>query len=138
MHEADFLCSQLASHGIDTSIPDQGTIGVFPLYGSALGGIRIQVNEADYEKATAILREMAMASEERKSSCPKCGSTNVQYKRQSWFFAALVVLFVGIPLLWLKKEFQCHSCGHRWEEDPVNEKAIEVAQGNASDASQRR
>jgi hypothetical protein len=128
MYQADSLCVQLASHGIEASIPDQGAMSALPLHGSALGGIRVQVDEEDFEKARDILRGISAVFAEQKPSCPKCGSLQVEYKRQSWFVAALVVILVGIPLLWLKKKFQCHSCGHRWEEDPVKEETTEAEQ----------
>ena len=128
MYQADSLCVQLASHGIEASIPDQGAMSALPLHGSALGGIRVQVDEEDFEKARDILRGISAVSAEQKTSCPKCGSLQVEYKRQSWFVAGLVVILVGIPLLWLKKKFQCHSCGHRWEEDPVKEETTEAEQ----------
>jgi hypothetical protein len=118
MYQADLLCARLASCGIEASIPDRGTMSVLPLHGSALGGIRVQVDDTDFEKARDILRDLSAVSEEQKPACPMCGSLQVACKRESWLLAALVILFVGIPLLWLTKKFQCNSCGHRWDEDP--------------------
>ena len=116
MHEADFLCAKLASCGIEASIPDQSTMTVLPLYGSALGGIRIQVEESDLEKAREFMRDMIDEAKTQELRCPKCDSATVDYERVSWRFAAVIVLLIGIPLLWLKKKFTCRSCGHRWRE----------------------
>ncbi len=126
MHQADFLCAQLASYGIEASIPDQGTMSALPLHGNAIGGIRVQVDDRDFEKASEILSELSSVAEGSKTVCPKCGSMQVEYKRQAWFLAALVVLFVGIPLLWLKMKFLCHSCGHQWVEDPIGKETIDA------------
>ncbi len=115
MPEADFLCVQLASCGIEAYIPDQYTASVLPLHGSALGGIRIQVEESDLERATAVLRDLSDVTETEKTKCPECDSDKIESKRVSWQFAVIIVLLVGIPLLWLRKEFTCCSCGHRFQ-----------------------
>lgn len=45
--EADALCLQLEAFGIKTYMPDQGTVAVNPMYATAIGGIRIQIDEGD-------------------------------------------------------------------------------------------
>ena len=116
MHEADLLCAQLASCGIDAEVPDQNTATVLPLYGGALGGIRIQVKESDLERAREVMREMVHVPEKQDLKCPACRSAKVDYGRVAWPFYALVVLLFGIPLLWLRKKYTCLSCGHHWKE----------------------
>ena len=56
MHEADLLCMKLAASGIKTFIPDQNTMLIQPCYASALGGIRIQVDENDFARAGEVLK----------------------------------------------------------------------------------
>ena len=116
MHEADLLCAQLASYGIEAYVPDQNTATVLPLYGGALGGIRIQVKEADLEKAREVMRDMAAVTEKNEVKCPACQSAKVCYQRASWPFFAVIILLFGVPLLWLSKKYTCRSCGHRWKE----------------------
>lgn len=118
--EADLLCSQLATYGIKTNIPDQSTAGVIPLLGNAMGGIRIQVDAEDFDRAVSALREIQSTSTDNKETfCPKCGSSEVKYKRESWVFFACIIIFMGIPLFWLRKKFHCYSCGFNWCEDPL-------------------
>ncbi|MDD2600664.1 MAG: DUF2007 domain-containing protein [Kiritimatiellae bacterium] len=126
MSEADLLCSRLATYGIKTNIPDQSTASVLPLLGNAMGGIRIQVNDEDFDKAVSTLREIQSTStDNKKTFCPKCGSSKVKYRRESWMFFACLIIFMGIPLLWLKKKFHCNSCGFNWCEDPLGKKESE-------------
>lgn len=86
IHEADLLCLRLAENGIQAFIPDQHLATIQPLYSNAMGGIRIQVSEADLEKAQAILQQMQAPTAQKpgclscqaeipagQDHCPKCG-----------------------------------------------------------------
>ena len=55
LHEAQFFKSVLDSAGIDAQIPDEYTLGVQPLYGSALGGVRVLVRKMDLGRAIELL-----------------------------------------------------------------------------------
>jgi hypothetical protein len=55
LHEAQFLQSVLDAEGIEAFIPDQYTLGVDPLYVTALGGVRLLVRRADVERAKDVL-----------------------------------------------------------------------------------
>ena len=55
LHEALFLKSVLDAAGIKATIPNEQTLGVQPLYGALLGGVRVLVREQDLEHATEIL-----------------------------------------------------------------------------------
>ena len=114
MHEADLLCAQLASHGIDAIVPDQNTAAVLPLHGAAIGGIRVQIHESELESARQVLRDMGIVKEGRKPRCPTCDSEDVKRRRESWLFFAMVVLLLGIPLLWLREKCTCRQCGRSW------------------------
>jgi hypothetical protein len=55
LHEAEFLTSVLDAAGIESTIPNEYTIGVQPLYANLLGGIRVMVRSADVERAREVL-----------------------------------------------------------------------------------
>lgn len=55
LHEAQFLKSVLESAGIEAMIPDEYTLGVQPLYGPALGGVRVLVKAGDVSRAVECL-----------------------------------------------------------------------------------
>ena len=55
VHEAEVFKSVLDSAGIESLIPDAYTLGVQPLYGPALGGVRLLVRAEDAERALELL-----------------------------------------------------------------------------------
>jgi hypothetical protein len=55
LHEAEFVKSVLAAEGIEADIPDEHTMGVQPLYGAAIGGVRVRVRQEDFARATEAL-----------------------------------------------------------------------------------
>ena len=55
LHEAEFVKSVLAAEGIEAEIPDEHTMGVQPLYGAAIGGVRVRVRPEDFARATEAL-----------------------------------------------------------------------------------
>ena len=63
LHEALFFKSVLDAAGIEATIPNEQTLGVQPLYGNLLGGVRVLVREDDFERATAILDTTAKRSD---------------------------------------------------------------------------
>ena len=55
LHEAHLIVSVLESADIDATIPDAFTIGVRPELGNALGGVRVLVRAADFDRANEVL-----------------------------------------------------------------------------------
>ena len=56
-HELAVVRGKLESEGIDCVVQDEMTVQANPLYSNALGGIKLKVKTADFERATEILRE---------------------------------------------------------------------------------
>jgi hypothetical protein len=54
----------LESAGIEAMIPDEHTVGVQPLYGAALGGVRVLVRADDVERAEECLTTRASESDD--------------------------------------------------------------------------
>ena len=116
LQEADMLCSTLRAHGISTFIPDQNTVSIRPYIGNAIGGIRIQIDEKDLDRASQAIRQRASEADKARFECPNCKSKDITYERISKWVAFLCGLFLGIPLLWLKPKHKCNSCGYEWKE----------------------
>jgi hypothetical protein len=54
-HEAAFLRSVLDAAGIEAIIPNEHTLGVQPLYGQLLGGVRVLVRAHEAARAQELL-----------------------------------------------------------------------------------
>jgi hypothetical protein len=65
LHEAQFLKSVLAGAGIEAMIPNQEMLGIQPLYGNLLGGVRVLVRPEDLEQATELLDSATPVQEVR-------------------------------------------------------------------------
>lgn len=55
VHQAHFVKSVLESEGIEAQIPDEHTLAIQPLYGTAIGGVRVMVRAIDLQRATELL-----------------------------------------------------------------------------------
>lgn len=55
LHEAEFFKSVLEAAGIESTIPNEYTLGVQPLYANMLGGIRVCVRRDDVDRALEVL-----------------------------------------------------------------------------------
>ena len=106
---------RLNAEGIDSFIPDQHTVLTNAMYGNAIGGLRVQVNAQDYERAKEILQGMIPPAAKGMFICPACNSDSISFEKYSRRVAFLM-LFLGIPLLWRKRQFSCNACGHKWKE----------------------
>lgn len=58
IHHADRIRMLLDAHGIEAFIPDEGMAIANPLMNTAIGGIRVQVRDEDYDEATALIKEL--------------------------------------------------------------------------------
>ncbi|HOS84212.1 MAG TPA: DUF2007 domain-containing protein [Bacteroidales bacterium] len=56
-HEAYIAQTKLESCGIKTFLQDELTTQIIPVYSYAMGGVKLQVQEQDVEKAIEILNE---------------------------------------------------------------------------------
>lgn len=59
LNEALFIKSVLESAGIRTLVPDEHTLSMQPLYGIALGGVRVLVSASNAERAEELLDSAA-------------------------------------------------------------------------------
>lgn len=59
--EAHLLRSQLESAGIAAFVKDEITVQTYWLYSNAIGGVRVQIDEADMEAARAFFNAPQIA-----------------------------------------------------------------------------
>ena len=111
--EAILARSVLESAGISCFLRDENTIRMDWLWSNLMGGIRLQVSEADVEAAEAVLSQpipghIAVAGEPdyEQPRCPECKSLDITFNTSDMKVAALSFAVVGIPLPGLgKKDF---------------------------------
>jgi hypothetical protein len=58
-HEAELAAGYLREHGMPARVENDVLIGMNPLWGMALGGIRLFVRQIDAERADELLQELA-------------------------------------------------------------------------------
>lgn len=56
-HETAIIRGRLEAEGIECNLVDELTVQVNPLYSNAVGGVKLQVRESDFEKTYNILKE---------------------------------------------------------------------------------
>jgi hypothetical protein len=120
-YEAYLAKGLLESEGIHASVIDENTSGTI-LYSPAIGGVKIQVSEADYERARKILgygqqKACTIPKKETRTVCPECGSFSVSTNHFSFktVMAFLVSFFMQIPVLSRRTQKVCKECGRRWQ-----------------------
>lgn len=116
IHEADLIKSKLELSDIRAFIPDEGITTANPLLANAIGGIRVQVADEDYERAREIIGEKEEQVAQGDLVCPSCGSDEVDFEAISkrTFFYSLLLL--GIPLFWKGRGCVCRRCGMHWKD----------------------
>lgn len=117
--EAELAKGYLETQGITAYVKDE-FMGQYLIYNNAIGGVRLQVMEEDYEKALKIYKDYkqdvsADANRLTNVSCPKCGSEEVIYRRISTFGWLFSFFFLGAPFLFFHPFYRCENCRHRWK-----------------------
>lgn len=70
-HEYYMLQVFLQSNEINVYLKDELTVSVDPLLSNAIGGIKMYVDEKDYERAVDLMREFDLKSEEENEEDPE-------------------------------------------------------------------
>ena len=117
--EAHLLRARLEAGGVQAFVQDEHTVQMDWLYSNAIGGVRVQIDECDLERAREIYQAPGGASvDEVTVHCPSCGSVvteTVEWPRRLSFFSAIVAnLPLAVP--GIIDRFHCCDCGHRWRQ----------------------
>lgn len=121
-HETLIYEPRFKAEGIPYFLKDQKTVAIDPLVSNAIGGIKLQVNVEDEERARALVAEIEASSsyselgtvitvdgqkfEKTLDECPKCNSEEVYFYKQS-FLENLFKPFAS-------KQRYCKNCKHSW------------------------
>ena len=116
--EALIMKGKLESEGIQVFIRDNYTVDTNPLYSNAVGGVKLFVNQIDYNKAKDVISKISLYSFDDNSKlikCPNCREEQIKMTTsikdyKSLFAFILSMLFVIMPF-YSKYKYKCNSCG---------------------------
>ena len=114
--EAHLFRTRLEAAGIPAYVQDENMIQMDWLYSNAIGGVRVQIAEDDVDAAHEFLAaESGREAPPSEMLCPACGSERTTVDELPRRVAFLTLLLLGIPLLFTRRRWRCHSCDHVWK-----------------------
>ncbi|MCF6285206.1 MAG: DUF2007 domain-containing protein [Candidatus Hydrogenedentes bacterium] len=116
---AHLVRMQLDAEGIDSYLADENIVSIYPLYFSAIGGIKLMVREEDAQAAFRIIEgvesEAFTRYKSKQAVCPVCGSEHVGEKPLAYLRTlVLTILTIGLFLPFFYRSRKCEDCGHTW------------------------
>jgi Putative prokaryotic signal transducing protein len=119
--EAEVAKGMFESAGIECFLMDDIMARIYvPL---AVGGVRMQVNRADAEAATELLKQPLPESLDvegvgsyKQPRCPECHSADTTFQR---LYTPVIRTYAWAdePVPEKSWIWKCKSCGHEWEDD---------------------
>ncbi len=118
-YQAYLAKGRLETEGISAIVLDEHLAGINWMFSQAIGGVKVQVPEDDFEQALKILEEdyaedlIEMDPDKSTDRCPECGSASISVKPYSiwWLIPSLYFL---CPVFFGRKRWKCNSCGAVW------------------------
>jgi hypothetical protein len=113
--EAIIYQGKLESEGIEVFIRDNNIVDSNPLYSNAVGGVKMFVKTADFDKANEILGDVSLYSvddDNQPLKCPECGTEQIELEPsidgvKSFFRVAILGAFAQ---LFSKYKYKCQNC----------------------------
>ena len=105
--DAHLAASLLEGNGIEAYLRDENLASLHLFYSNAIGGVKLEVAEEDYERAHEILNLPKESSDWL--TCPHCGSENVRVREMS-LLSALALIFLSLILPQRKHPIDCLDC----------------------------
>ena len=129
-HEVAIIRGRLEAEGITCFVKDEFTVQVHPFYSNAIGGVKLQVRESDYDQTIEILKETGYIKEEELQPpqenkhfykpqiiikdgeiiCPICGSEEVVKRKKPRLLFLLTSLLFTFPTPFVKSTYYCIDC----------------------------
>jgi len=123
--------SFLESEGIETMLLDE-LMAQGNIYANAIGGVKLQVKEFDYQRGLLVLKKGGYTPDENpefeqqievvidnnitdKTICPFCGSKNTSKKKEQNTITDIVYAVLGVFSPLFKNTTVCSDCGKEWK-----------------------
>ena len=117
IEEAYLLRLRLGAGDVDAFILDEYMIQMDWLISNAIGGVRVQIAEEDFERCKQILQEEPYDPDAAViTTCPYCQSEETERKEFTRRLSFLSMFIFGCPLPVAKNKFGCKICGESWNE----------------------
>ncbi len=118
---ANMTLGLLQEYEINCHLKDENTITIDPLLSPAIGGIKLMVDEADFQKALTLIKK---AEEEYLSEipCPNCKSLSLTIEEKTnkpdSFWGSLKNLIAYGQTETYTKNYRCKNCKRLFSELP--------------------
>lgn len=123
LSEAIVARGMLESAGIEVFLQDENLVRLDWQVSNFIGGIRLQVAEADAAAGLELLEQPVPESipfsgwgEFEQPKCPKCGSVEITFEGAERGAALTGLWVIGLPLPTGPETWSCGACGARWED----------------------
>ena len=121
---AHLVKTRLENEGIECFIFDEHINNVMPVYGKAVGGIRLKIKEQDSTRTKELIKEWELRPFLNESddplTCTTCGSNEIYGGFKSfktslgWLTLAISFLFMIYPF-YSKTVYRCKNCGEEMD-----------------------
>ena len=117
--EAIIYQGKLESQGIEVFMRDNNIVDSNPIYSNAVGGVKMFVKTADFDKANEILGDVSLYSvddDNQPLKCPKCGTEQIELEPSiegvKSFFR--VVILGAVAQFFSKYKYKCQNCKYEF------------------------
>lgn len=129
-HEAHMAQNFLESEGVETMLKDELTTQIVNFYSNAIGGVKLQTREKDYDNAIEILQRGGYIVESGNTAkievvykdqttdiklCPFCQSENIGKNKNADIITIIVYFILGAFFPIFKISYSCFDCGKEWK-----------------------
>jgi hypothetical protein len=129
--DANLAKGFLESEGLETYIKDELTAQVNNFYSNAIGGVKLQVNENDYENGIRLLQKGGYINSDDKKDeikieivhldkstnkkiCPFCKSDNIGKKKVPNIVTIILLIFSILFPIFISS-YICYDCNKAWK-----------------------
>jgi hypothetical protein len=120
---ANMTLGMLQENGINCHLKDEHIVTVDPLLNPAVGGIKILVEESEFEKASALIKK-AEEDYVRDIPCPNCKANALTVEEKinnpSDFWSKLRNKIAFGQTSTYRKQYRCSNCGRIFTELPLS------------------
>ena len=123
LSEAIVARSMLETAGITVFLRDENLVRLDWQVSNFIGGIRLQVDQADAEEAKELLNqpvtetiELDDDAEFDQPHCPHCGSLEITFEGANRGPAIVSLFVLNLPVPSGRETWLCSNCGTRWED----------------------